>query len=384
MKTPFLTLILSSLTVTIMLSSCGPKGTDPAKEAREAAISILKEAVQSSTPMYAHQDDLVYGHSWNVEDPEGDPIERSDVKAVSGHYPFIVGFDLGGIELRDSKNLDSVSFVLMRRAAVKHTERGGLVTFSWHPRNPLTGGDAWDVSSDKVVQSILEGGENHAKFMDWLSAAADFLDSLRDSEGNPIPIIFRPWHEHVGSWFWWGGKLCTPEQYIALYRLTHDYMVHDRGLGNIVWVYSPNSQISKEQYMSRYPGDEYVDALGTDHYAPSGVVGAAPADKKEDAIEFARKNFTEIMDRDLGMINGLCQERGKILVLSETGFEGLGDHAWWTEVLLPLVKKYPMSYVLTWRNAHDKPTHYYAPFPGEPSAPDFVKFSSDPAIKMLP
>ena len=48
----------------------------------------------------------------------------------------------------------------MRLAAIKHHERGGIVTLSWHVRNPLTGGDAWDVSSDKAVASSLPGGRS--------------------------------------------------------------------------------------------------------------------------------------------------------------------------------------------------------------------------------
>ena len=85
----------------------------------------------------------------------------------------VLGFDLGGIELGQAKNLDGVPFGLMRKAAQKHVERGGIVTFSWHPRNPLTGGDAWDVSSDQVVKSVLRDGEKSGEFKLWLRRAAD-------------------------------------------------------------------------------------------------------------------------------------------------------------------------------------------------------------------
>ena len=93
-----------------------------------------------------------------MTDVENDALERSDVRDVAGKYPAIVGFDLGGIELGNACNLDGVPFDLMRRAALKHVERGGTVTFSWHPRNPYTGGDAWDISSSEVVRSVLPGG----------------------------------------------------------------------------------------------------------------------------------------------------------------------------------------------------------------------------------
>ncbi|MBR6933789.1 MAG: beta-mannosidase, partial [Bacteroidales bacterium] len=170
-------------------------------------VERLFETVKAGKILYGHQDDLSYGHAWRVTDPETDSLTRSDVREVSGHYPAVVGFDLGGIETGDDNNLDSVSFTLMRRAALAHVARGGVVTFSWHPRNPLTGGDAWDISSDKVVGSILPGGEKYGEFRRWLTRVGDFFESLQTPEGERIPFIFRPWHEHTGSWFWWGKDL---------------------------------------------------------------------------------------------------------------------------------------------------------------------------------
>ena len=70
-----------------------------------------------------------------------------------------------------------------------------------------------------------------------------------------------------------------------------------------------------------------------------------------------------------------AKEHGKLAAVTETGHEGLKDPKWWTEVLYPAIKDYPVSYVLTWRNACDQPTHYYAPFPGQESAEDFKTFA---------
>ena len=72
--------------------------------------------------------------------------------------------DLGGIEVDWPANLDKNLFDHMRAAAVAHHERGGIVTFSWHPRNPLTGGDAWDVSSDHGMstQEAGSGGDRNS------------------------------------------------------------------------------------------------------------------------------------------------------------------------------------------------------------------------------
>lgn len=147
----------------------------------------------------------------------------------------------------------------MRREIVRQYERGGLTTVSWHPRNPLTGGDAWDVSDPGTVRSVLPGGRNHAKFLGWVDLAADFLNSLSTNDGTTVPVLFRPWHEHTGSWFWWGQRLCSTAEYEALWKMTVERM-RDRGV-RMLTVYSPNPCVTGLEYLERYPGDR-VDYWG--------------------------------------------------------------------------------------------------------------------------
>ena len=82
------------------------------------------------------------------------------------------------------------------------------------------------------------------------------------------------------------------------------------------------------------------------------------------------------MKNALDISSAFAAEHGKILAVTETGHETLKDPKWWTEVLYPAVKDYPVSYVLTWRNACDDNMqhHFYAPFPGHDSAEDFKAF----------
>lgn len=349
--------IIAAIAGVLLVSCSGSEKTVDVKS--NPTLDILREAVAQGKFLYAHQDDPSYGHTWRVspEDVLTDDISRSDIKMVCGDFPAIMGFDLGGIELGSDSNLDGVSFAFMRRAAIEHHRRGGIITFSWHPRNPLTGGDAWDVSSNEVVGSILQGGENHDKFMGWLSNAADFLDSIRDAEGNAIPVIFRPWHEHTGSWFWWGRDLCSIEQYVALWEMTYDYLVNERELCNMVWAYSPGDGKSDSDYMERYPGDGMVDILGLDCY------------QYHDDEDFVSRLGTS-----LNHIDKIAAERGKVAALTETGFEGIKEADWWTRVLLPAVEGHNISYLLTWRNAWNVETHFYGPWPGSGDADDFRTF----------
>lgn len=349
---------------TMLAAACSEADLSPSAQ----LAARLQAAVAEGKIFYGHQDDLSYGHAWLVTDWENDALERSDVHDVSGKYPAVLGFDLGGIETGRDVNLDRVPFGLIRKAARVHAERGGIVTFSWHLRNPLTGGDSWDISSKETVRSILEGGSRHEIFLSWLDRAADFMASLGD-----LPVIFRPWHENIGSWFWWGGDLCSEEEYKALFRLTHDYFTKQRGLKNILWCYSPNGPVSARSYLSRYPGDEYVDLLGTDMYEYPG----------DGTLEEAGERFGAEVRQMLSVLTDLARKHDKLMCFSETGLEGLGDADWWCGVLYPAIRPYPVSYVLTWRNAHDNPGHFYAPWKGFENEADFVRFSEKEEIVLL-
>lgn len=356
-----------ALAAAAVLISCSPKAETSTTPA-EALINRLKADVEAGKIMYGHQDDLMYGHSWKLEDAASEFV-KSDIHGVCGKYPAVYGMDLGGIEVGWEANLDKNDFDNMRASAVAHHERGGVVTFSWHPRNPLTGGDAWDVSSKEVVASILPGGEKHELFMGWLSNAADFLGSIRTADGQAVPVVWRPWHEHTGSWFWWGQDLCTTEQYKALWQMTYDYMVKERGLDNLVWAYSPGAGgITPELFAERYPGDEIIDMVGFDCYQYS-----------TDEV------YIKEMKHALDVMSAFNEGRGKIMAVTETGYEGIPNARWWTDVLYQAVKDYPVSYVLTWRNACDDHMqhHFYGPYPGHLSAENFNEFAELEKIELL-
>lgn len=351
-----------------LLAACSTSPKKPMDTPKDKLVQQLFSWADSSYIAYGHQDDLAYGHAWLVTDWENDSLERSDVKAVCGRYPLVMGFDLGDIEHGASRNLDGVPFGLIRKAALQHIGRGGVVTFSWHPDNLVTGGDAWDVSSHEVVKAILPGGEKHAEFRVWLQRAADFIESLGE-----VSVIFRPWHEHSASWFWWGQDLCTADEYRELFRMTWLYFVKERGLTNLLWCYSPNGPFTPERYMERYPGDEFVDILGADFYEFIGP----------DGLEESGARFAGVLRDMLTKMTALGQEHHKLIALSETGLEGIPDANWWMQVLYPAIKDYPVSYVLTWRNAHDRPCHFYGPWEGYAGEADFKAFAQLEQIVLL-
>lgn len=345
-----------------------------------AATKLMKEfkaIIADGKYMYGHQDDLMYGKYWNINEDGEQDYSRSDVLFTCGDFPAVVGFEIGEIELGGEYSLDQVKFEYIRNAALAHYKRGGVVTFSWHPNNPLTGGTAWDVTSNQVVASVLPGGSQHEKMMGWLQTVADFFSSFKDENGKLIPVIWRPWHEHCGGWFWWGIKgLCTTDEYVALWKMTFDYMVGERGLTNLIWAISPDLRSEEDfvQVNASYPGDKYVDIIGFDCY------GWHDWDAAKGTADYVAR-----MKQTLPLIQRFSEEHGKMMALTETGVEGIPDPQWWTNGLAKAVEGYPILYALTWRNASDEAHagHYYSAYPGEPSEADFKAFAELPETLFL-
>ena len=214
---------------------------------REMLLQRL-QSLNSRGIMFGHQDDPFYGLGWDDRSASGG---HSDVLATCGDYPAVMGFELGGIEMGDTKSLDSVPFARIREELLAHVRRGGIVTISWHPRNPHTGGTSWVNAQERdknTVAAVLPGGQSHEVFQIWLGRLTNFLASLCDEQGQPVPFIFRPWHENSGGWFWWGRGLCSAQEYKALWNMTQDYVTRTLPY-NILWSWSPNYGFLHPQHM---------------------------------------------------------------------------------------------------------------------------------------
>ncbi len=359
--------IIVGVAAALSLGSAGCRRAEaPAPEAApltpvQALAARLDSVAAARRIIFGHHDDPVYGTSW-----QGDR-GRSDVLALTGDYPGMMSWDIGLIEEGDTVNLDGVPFGRMREEVAAQAARGGINTFSWHPRNPLTGGDSWDVSSRPVPAAIMADSALSAQFDGWCSRVAGFFLSLTDSAGARIPVIFRPWHEHTGSWFWWGREHCSPEEYRALWTRLRA-ACDSAGVDNVLWAYSPDRVDSYDTYMERYPGDGYVDIMGTDVYHFGGEEGIA--------------QYQRDLERSLGIAMQAAAAHRKPLALTETGSEGVVVADWYTRVLLPVVSAFPVSYVVVWRNAPAdlKPGHFYVPYPGHPAEADFRAFAADTTI----
>jgi len=338
-----------------LLTACAPRQSAKTDDARPMTLrERLAAVVEDSTFIFGHADDTAYGRTWDYAYAGvNDSVRgRSDVKDVTGDYPGMINWDLGMIEKSSEWNLDSVPFAKMRDLMIEHDARGGINTISWHPRNPWTGGNSWDTGrGDAMPTDTLTS---------WIGRAADFIKSI------PCEVLFRPWHEHTGSWFWWGQDIMSTDEYIGLWHLTRK-IFDEKGIDNVLWVYSPDRIATEEQYMERYPGNDYVDIMGADVYCFADADGTVHTD-----------DYLERANRQLSAATKYAKANGKLVALSETGLEGLPSDDWWTGTLLPLCEKYPVAFVVVWRNSAHKANHFYAPYKGQRSAADFVKFYNSP------
>ncbi|MFZ5941632.1 MAG: glycoside hydrolase family 26 protein [Bacteroidota bacterium] len=322
--------------------------------ATEETVNLYQNlhALAGKSVLIGHQDDLAYGIGW-----KGDEF-RSDINDVCGQFPAVFGWDLG--KIGTDYNIDSVPFASMKVWAVKAYQKGGINTYSWHMDNLSTGGNSWDITPS--IMDILPGGKKHEAYLQQLDLVAGFFASLTNDDGTPVPIVFRPFHEMNGGWFWWGAASCTPEEYKRLYRFTVEYLRDTKNLHHIIYAFSTDVFTSVDEYLRYYPGDEYVDILGFDDYRG-----------------LKNKENSYLTVRMLETLDSLSSARSKIFTISETGLERITDPNWFTGVVLPVLKTNEStqraSWMLLWRNG--RPDHFYAPYPGQQSADDFIVFAAD-------
>ena len=135
--------------------------------------------------------------------------------------------------------------------------KGGLVTICWH--TGVNGSGYQESLDDKPDFSKLltEGTDEYNAMMKSWDNAAKALQQLRDAD---VPVLWRPFHEFDGQWFWWGKG--GSENFIKLWQLMHDKFTDEYGLNNLIWVLGYSGEVKN----GWYPGDEYVDIIGSDTY----------------------------------------------------------------------------------------------------------------------
>jgi len=207
----------------------------------------------------------------------------------TGRHPALAGYDY--IFAQYSPTPEGWSWVVNYddiSAQKEQWENNGLVSFMWHWNVPESktawengvnnkNFDGYNFYSDKtsfsITKALKEGTWQHDFIMQDMEKVAGWLKKLQDAN---IPVIWRPLHEAAGNynlygvtnnaWFWWGRGGAEPCK--QLYRLMRDTFEQKYGLNNLIWVWTLDAtQAAKSEWAKWYPGDDYVDIVGTDIYA---------------------------------------------------------------------------------------------------------------------
>ncbi|MFR9545390.1 MAG: glycosyl hydrolase [Rikenellaceae bacterium] len=324
--------------------------TDHATPQTKALYQRIAQ-MQGKGVLFGHHYSNVSGINFTDWEQETD---QSDVKTSVSDHPAIFGFDFGqGF----SKQLEAV-----KSAARK----GGVITFSDHMRNPINprSYNHKDGLINEEIASVLPGGKHHDVLVARLDSIADFA-SKAVINGEKIPIIYRPWHEHTGRWFWWGIESGTSEEYCQLWHFTIDYLRKVKGVDNFIYAFSPAHFEENYNYERRNPGAEYFDIAGLDLYSKDGESEAERLiSALEVVVEYAEANNKVPALTEFGYRNGI---------------KNSNNPRWYTEnVLNPILdseKAKRVVYALTWRN---RPGQYWIPLQGNPNYDDFVEFYKSP------
>lgn len=352
---------------------------DAAASAQTRSLFSFLDETRGQGVLFGHQHTTDVGITFAAP---GDGVQ-SDVFAGVGDHPAVFGWDtlvLDGFERPGVwGNTPEQNAPVLAAAMSEAHALGGINTLSAHLKNFVTGG-GHDDTTGRVVRQILPGGAKNAEFNDYLDVIASTALQTRDVDGALIPIIFRPFHENNGSWFWWGAEHATSGEYKEIFRYTVEYLRDTKGVSNFLYAYSPGGPLSEEDYLKTYPGDEYIDILGYDSYETSNE-----SDNSDVWI-------SAVVD-DLAMISALADDRGKIAALTEFGRtvhralkpSGNKSLTFFTD-LLNAIQANPaarrIAYMQTWTNGGMD--QFYVPWPaydGKPAHeifPDFQAFANDP------
>lgn len=348
---------------------------DPKADASVKALyQYLKAVGESDTALYGHMEDTVLKAG-------ASELSESDTKDLTGSLAAINGLDCGGLfsgfaskynaRHPEAEQIPETTEGNIKAAALLSNEAiadGAIMTLSCHMPNfafavekdetasktydrfDYSGADSYNLEGDCMNQ-ILPGGALNQQFTAFLDLVAEYAEQVDGA------VLFRPFHENTGSWFWWGKAFCDAETYKSVFKYTVEYLRDVKEVHNLLYVYGPGSEAATvEEYGERYPGDEFVDMVGFDTYDDK-----ASADESYTFLE----NFESVVK----VTDQFAKEHKKLFAVTETGITnsamkktGNERTEWFTEILDIITKpEYDCAYYMIWSN-YDSESNYYSPF----------------------
>jgi mannan endo-1,4-beta-mannosidase len=249
-----LVIVISFLCLSCKVDSPEIKTVNPnASPEAKALLQLLYELSGSKTLSGQH----VYCNDLKT------PMDS--LRSITQKYPAVWGSDLMGY---DHGSHDTRQEVIDE--AIRQHENGSIITLMYHMVKP------WHhdslsyplsvkgmVSDEEWKKVITPGTVEHRQFFEKIDYVADFLKQLH---ARDIPVLWRPFHEMNGNWFWYGDRP-GENGVIQLWKLMYQRYVEFHKLDNLIWVWNPNApRKNAKEYHLFYPGNDYVDVLAADVY----------------------------------------------------------------------------------------------------------------------
>ena len=253
------------LHVSLMGGDPGPVTPNPSPEAK-----ALLELMYSLSGQYT----ITGQHNY----PNTRDRNSQFAAQYSGEHPAVWSTDMGFAEAGDTDSYLARPDIVDE--AIRQHQQGSIITICWHAVPPTAdepvvfrqgpGASKDSLASvqgqllDKQFQDVLTPGTAlYKKWCAQVDSVAFYLKKLQEAK---VPVLWRPYHEMNGNWFWWGGrhgKYSTR----ALYRQMFDRLVKHHKINNLVWMWSVDRPNNPPMYFSHYyPGNDYLDIVSLDVY----------------------------------------------------------------------------------------------------------------------
>lgn len=231
-------------------ASAAPVTPSASAEAK-AVLSYLYE-ISGQKIITGQHDYLESADEWN-----------DSIRKMTGQYAGIHGYELGAI-MNQSKKTISEQRQGVVNSAINWHKSGGLVSITYHASIPGTCA-CWSnvqtqMSQERFDRIVKPGTEEYEHLIADLDDVAAYLKQLQQAG---VPVLWRPYHEMNGGWFWWGKK----HNFASLWNIMYDRFVNVHHLNNLLWVWSPNAPNAwADSFASTFPGGDKVDILAVDVY----------------------------------------------------------------------------------------------------------------------
>jgi mannan endo-1,4-beta-mannosidase len=379
MRTLTAFLILSMFLPAIFISA---QSTPPVTPNASKEAKALLEFVNSLSGKYT----LTGQHNY----PNTKDRNTQFAAKYTGQTPAIWSTDMGFAEDGNSDSYLARPDIV--KEAIRQHKKGSIITICWHAvpptaDEPVTFQPRGKVAPDSLasIQGQLTDGQFkdvltpgtrlYSKWAKQVDSIAVYLKKLQEAG---VPVLWRPYHEMNGDWFWWGGRVGEYST-ADLYRQLFDRYVNYHKLNNLVWVWNvdrPSTPIRK--FSNFYPGTEYLDIVSLDVYGSDfnqayydsllvlskgkpmlfGEVGNPPSPE----ILNTQPNWTSWVIW-AGMVRNTTKKQYQVL-LNDPRILSQEDAAYWKMTApyrkacgllpLPLVSKYPLDFTGEWKFNEEK------------------------------